>query len=249
MFNLITLLLCHTSMPLVVLSNSHAMTWPPLYENGVYNVTSGLVPPISQGLKILKLTKMSRALRDSTEWSLSQEVLMPYRNDGAHLTLICLLRDLILRSPNMSHGDLTLGHTLFMLFSWTGSLITFMPFHLLVSLPTACRRSNKTNQQDSSLLHYGQHNHGFASTEPSNRLPSSTSPVGHSSSPAAQQRNSPPQQGVAIDSLQSIRESFHQRAISSKVTNIILQSWSVGTQKNNRPPFVLNGKLIHTIHL
>ena len=86
---------------------------------------------------------------------------MPYRNDGAHLTLICLLRDLILRSPNMSHGDLTLGHILLMLFSWTGNLITFMPFHLLVSLPTACRRSNKTNQQDSSLLHNGQHNHGL----------------------------------------------------------------------------------------
>ena len=71
----------------------------------------------------------------------------------------------------------------------------------------------------------------YASTEPSNRPPSSTSSVGHSSSPAAQQRNSPPQQAVAIDSLQSIRESFHQRTISSKATNIILQSWSVGTQK------------------
>ena len=68
---------------------------------------------------------------------------------------------LVLRSPNMSHGDLTLGYTLLMLFSWTGNLITFMPFHLLVSLPTACRRSNKTNQQDSSLIHYGQHNHGL----------------------------------------------------------------------------------------
>ena len=52
-------------MPWVVLSQSHAMTWPPLYGNGVYNVTSGLVPPISQE---------SRALRGSTEWSLSQEV-------------------------------------------------------------------------------------------------------------------------------------------------------------------------------
>ena len=70
----------------------------------------------------------------------------------------------------------------------------------------------------------------YASTEPSNRPPSSTSPVGHSSSPAAQQRNSPSQQAV-----QSIRESFHQRAISSKATNIILQSWSVGTQKQYAP--------------
>ena len=75
----------------------------------------------------------------------------------------------------------------------------------------------------------------YASTEPSNRPPSSTSLVGHSSSPAAQQRNSPPQQAVAIDSLQSIRESFHQRAISSKATNIILQSWSVGPQKQYAP--------------
>ena len=75
----------------------------------------------------------------------------------------------------------------------------------------------------------------YASTGPHNRPPSSTSPVGHSSSPAAQQRNSPPQQAVAIDSLQSIRESFHQRAISSKATNIILQSRSVGTQKQYAP--------------
>ena len=94
----------------------------------------------------------------------------------------------------------------------------------------------------------------YASTEP-NRPPSSTSPVGYSSSPAPQQCSSSPQQAVAIDSLQSIRESFRQRAISSKATNIILQSWSVGT-KSNIPlmsrsgiTVVLNGKLIHTIHL
>ena len=161
LFNLITLLLCHTSMPWVVLSQSHAMTWPPLDGNGVYNVTSGLVPPISQGLKILKLTKSPELSETQQNGLCPRRFLMPYRNDGAHLTLICLLRDLILRSPNMSHGDLTLGHILLMLFSWTGNLITFMPFHLLVSLPTACRRSNKTNQQDSSLLHYGQHNHGL----------------------------------------------------------------------------------------
>jgi len=86
---------------------------------------------------------------------------MPYMIGGVHLTLTCLPPDLILRSLNMSHGDLTLEHSLLMLFSWTGNLITFMPSHPLVSLPTACRRSNKTNQQDSSLLHSGQHNPGL----------------------------------------------------------------------------------------
>lgn len=36
---------------------------------------------------------------------------------------------------------------------------------------------------------------------------------------------------VATNGLQSIRESLQQRDISSKATNIILQSWSSGTQK------------------
>jgi len=43
------------------------------------------------------------------------------------------------------------------------------------------------------------------------------------------------QQAVAIDNLQSIRESFCQRAILSKATNIIFQSWSAGTQKQYAP--------------
>ena len=42
---------------------------------------------------------------------------MLYKNVGACLTLTCLPLDLTLRSLNMSHGDLTLGHSLLMLFS------------------------------------------------------------------------------------------------------------------------------------
>ena len=114
--------------------------------------------PGSENIEADKESELSKTQQNGL---CPRRFLMPYRNDGAHLKLICLLRDLILRSPNMSHGDLTLGHILLMVFSWTGNLITFMPFHLLVSLPTACRRSNKTNQQDSSLLHCGQHNHGL----------------------------------------------------------------------------------------
>ena len=161
LFNLITLLLCHTSMPLVVLSQSHAMTWPPLYGNGVYNVTSGLVPPISQGLKILKLTKMSRALRDSTEWSLSQEVFNAIRERWGPFDIDLFASRLNFKVPQYVSWRPDPGAHFINVFSWTGILFTFMPFHLLVSLPTACRRSNKTNQQNSSLLHYGQHNHGL----------------------------------------------------------------------------------------
>ena len=43
---------------------------------------------------------------------------MLYRNVGASVTLTCLPLDLIiLRSLNMSHGGLTLGHSLLMLSS------------------------------------------------------------------------------------------------------------------------------------
>ena len=67
--------------------------------------------------------------------------------------------------------------------------------------------------------------------EPSDRQPLSTSTDRQSSVLASQQRNSPSQQTVATRGLQSIRESLQQRDISSKATNIILQSWSTGTQK------------------
>ena len=86
------------------------MTWPPLYGNGVYNATSGLVPPISQGLKILKLTRSQELSETQQNGPCHSRFLMQYWNDGAHLTLTCLPRDLILRSLNMSRGDLALGH-------------------------------------------------------------------------------------------------------------------------------------------
>ena len=56
-----------------------------------------------------------------------------------------------------------------------------------------------------------------------------------SSVPSRQQCSSSSQQTVAIKGLQSSRESFQQRAISSKATNIILQSWPTGTQKQYAP--------------
>ena len=68
----------------------------------------------------------------------------------------------------------------------------------------------------------------YASPEPFDRQSFSTSQDRQSSVPS-------PQQTVAINGLQSIRESFQQRAISSKATNIILQSWSSGTQKQYAP--------------
>ena len=75
----------------------------------------------------------------------------------------------------------------------------------------------------------------YASPEPSDRQSFTTSPDGQFSVPSPQQCSSSSQQTVAINGLQSIRESFQQRAISSKATNIILQSWSTGTQKQYAP--------------
>ena len=75
----------------------------------------------------------------------------------------------------------------------------------------------------------------YASPEPFYRHSFSTSPDGQSSVPSPQQCSSSSQQTVAMNGLQSIRKSFQQRAISSKATNIILQSWSTGTQKQYAP--------------
>ena len=73
------------------------------------------------------------------------------------------------------------------------------------------------------------------STETPSRPPPPTSSVRQSSVPATQQSSSSPRQTPALNGLQSIRESFQQRAISSKATNIILQSRSTGTQKQYAP--------------
>ena len=75
----------------------------------------------------------------------------------------------------------------------------------------------------------------YTPLEPSDRQPLSTSPDRQSSVRTPQQCNSSSQQTVAINGLQSIRESFQQRDISSKATDIILQSWSTGTQKQYAP--------------
>ena len=75
----------------------------------------------------------------------------------------------------------------------------------------------------------------YASPEPFDKQSLSTSLDGQSSAPSPQRRSSSSQQTVAFNGLQSIRESFQQRAISSKATNIILQSWSTGTQKQYVP--------------
>ena len=163
---------------------------------------------------------------------------MLYRSVGASLTMTCLPLDLILRSLNMFHGDLTIGHSLLMLFSSHElKTLSFLclptlqpPFYLSTKDRTGSvnRNPHSVNVDNTALV--------YASLEPSDRHPVSTSPDGQSSVPAPQQCNSSSQQTVAIiNGLQSIRESFQQRAISSKATNIILQSWSTGTQKQYAP--------------
>ena len=69
------------------------------------NETSGSVPPISRGLKTLKLTRNPGYSKSLLNGPCPRRFLMLYRNVGACLTLTCLPLDLILRSLNMSHGD------------------------------------------------------------------------------------------------------------------------------------------------
>ena len=99
-----------------------------------------------------------------------------------------------------------------------------MPFHLAPKDRTGSVNNNphRSNVDNTTLV--------YASPEPFDRQSFSTSPDGQSSIPS-------PQQTVAINGLQSLRESFQQRAISSKATNIILHSWSSGTQKQY-PPYI-----------
>ena len=71
------------------------------------------------GSKNIQADKESRVLKESTEWSLSQEVfnIIQERCGKFDIDLFASRLIITLRSLNMSHGDLTLGHSLLMLFS------------------------------------------------------------------------------------------------------------------------------------
>ena len=71
----------------------------------------------------------------------------------------------------------------------------------------------------------------------------------------SQRCTSPLEEPAAANSLQTLRRTFEQRGISSQATDIIVQSWTSGTQKQCQPyikkwlEFCHGGTAIHMIHL
>ena len=59
----------------------------------------------------------------------------------------------------------------------------------------------------------------------------STTTIGHSANAHKEGNDTPPNQENDIDGLQSTRRSLETQGISKRASNIILQSWRQGTQK------------------
>ena len=65
--------------------------------------------------------------------------------------------------------------------------------------------------------------------------PSDSTMLQNPSDTVSQRCTSPPEEPAAANSLQTFRRTFEQRGISSQVTDIIIQSWTSGTQKQYQP--------------
>jgi hypothetical protein len=83
-----------------------------------------------------------------------------------------------------------------------------------------------------------------------------SSPIKVTADTAPQWGSSPAATSTTSNGLQSLRQSIQHRGISNDATAVILQSWSAGIPRNNTnrtlpsgTDFVLNGRLIPTIHL
>lgn len=119
---------------------------------------------------------------------ISRDFLMLYRHNGGCLKLTCLPLDLIVRLKSMCHEDLTLGHSLSLIFSWIGIFIIFiifMPvrfFSLIVWVfiedrtRSINRKSNCSTMNNTTLA--------YTPSGSSDRPSSSTSPVGQLLVPA-----------------------------------------------------------------
>ena len=70
---------------------------------------------------------------------------------------------------------------------------------------------------------------------PSDRQTSPSPPIQQSTNTTSQRCSTPLMKGTSPVGLQSLRQGFLQSNFSGKATEIILQSWSVGTQKQYQP--------------
>ena len=85
------------------------MIWEWCLKHNIW-LSATIIP----GSKNIQADKESRVLKESSEWSLSQEVFNAIQERWGKCD-IDLFASRLLRSLNMSHGDLTLGHSLLML--------------------------------------------------------------------------------------------------------------------------------------
>ena len=113
------------------------------------------------------------------------------------------------------------------------SFYAFPPFSLIWNMPSedstgpGNRRSNSpplaspTLVSSSPLSTYGQ--------------PSDSTMFQNPPDTVSQRCTSPLEEPAAANSLQTLRRTFEQRGISSQAADIIIRSWTCGTQKQYQP--------------
>ena len=190
------------------------------------------------GSKNIQARKESRVLKESTEWSLSQGVFNAIQERWGMFDIDLFASRLNFKVPQyvLWRPDPGAQFINAFLMIWKPHYFyAFPPFSLLAT----CLQNIEQDQSTGILIV------PMWPTQPwftlllnlliDNPLvlPQTDSLLFLPQSP--QQCSSSSQQTVAINGLQSIRESFQQRTISSKATNTILQSLSTGTQKQYAP--------------
>ena len=179
--------------------------------------------------KNIQADKESKVLKESTEWSLSQEVFNAIQERWGKCDIDLFPSRLNFKVPQYVSWRPNPGAQFInaLLMNWKPHYFyAFPPFSLLAT----CLQKIEQDQSTGILIVT------MWTTQPwftllLNLLTDNPLVLPQTDSLLFL----PHSNGVAINGLQSIRESFQQRAFSSKASNIILQSWSTGTQKQYAP--------------
>ena len=179
--------------------------------------------------KNIQADKESKVLKESTEWSLSQEVFNAIQERWGKCDIDLFAFRLNFKVPQYVSWRPNPGAQFInaLLMNWKPHYFyAFPPFSLLAT----CLQKIEQDQSTGILIV------PMWTTQPwftllLNLLTDNPLVLPQTDSLLFL----PHSNAVAINGLQSIRESFQQRAFSSKATNIILQSWSTGTQKQYAP--------------
>lgn len=92
------------------------------------------------GVENTEADKESRLFNDRTEWTLKREIFAQITTHWGTPEIDLFATRLNTQLPNLSLGNLTQPHVLWMHLQLTGIHCIFMPFHLSVKFTDACKR-------------------------------------------------------------------------------------------------------------